>query len=91
MPDGIFIYKKAVWLASLELGYDVQLEEVLPYNTSTSHHRCGGVLTRQLGQYDIAPCNKCGQQVNTHKNAAWNISSLSGKLLPKDSFPSTHV
>ena len=91
MPDNVFIYKKAVWLASLELGYDVQLEEVLPYNTSTIHYGCGGVLTRQPGQYDIAPCKKCGQQVNTHDNAAKNIASLSGTLLPHDSFPSTHV
>ena len=91
MPDNLFIYKKAVWLASLELGYDVQLETVLPYHTSTLHYRCGGMLTRQQGQYDIAPCKKCGQQVNTHSNAAQNIASLQGSLLPPDSFPSPHV
>ncbi len=91
MPDNLFIYKKAVWLASLELGYDVQLEEVSPYHTSTIHYGCGGILARQPSQYDIAPCKKCGQQVNTHDNAAQNIASLSGTLLPQDSFPSTHV
>ena len=91
MPDSSFIYKKAVWLASLELGYDVQLETVSPYHTSTIHYRCGGVLTRQKGQYDTAPCKKCGQQVNTHSNAAQNIASLPGILLPNDSFPSSHV
>ncbi|MCE7747035.1 MAG: hypothetical protein GPJ51_01455 [Candidatus Heimdallarchaeota archaeon] len=91
MPDSLFIYKKAVWLASLELGYDVQLETVPPYHTSTVHYRCGGILARQKGQYDVAPCKKCGQQVNTHSNAAQNIASLKGIFLPPDSFPSPHV
>ena len=91
MPDSLFIYKKAVWLASLELGYDVQLETVRPYHTSTIHYGCGGLLTRQKGQYDVAPCKKCGQKVNTHANAAKNIASLQGIFLPPDSFPSTHV
>ncbi len=91
MPDSLFIYKKAVWLASLELGYKVKLETVTPYQTSTNHHKCGGSLTRQKGQYDVAPCNKCGQQVNTHFNAAHNIASLQGTLLPPDPFPSSHV
>ncbi len=91
MPDSLFIYKKAVWLASLELGYDVQIEAVPPHHTSSIHHGCGGVLDRQTGRYDIAPCKKCGQQVNTHDNAAQNIASLSGTILPHDSFPSAHV
>ena len=91
MPDSLFIYKKAVWLASLELGYDVQLEAVHPYHTSTIHYGCGGLLTRQKGQYDVAPCKKCGQKVPTHANAAKNIASLQGIFLPPDSFPSTHV
>jgi hypothetical protein len=91
MPDSLFIYKKAVWLASMELGYNVQLESVLPYHTSTNHYGCGGVLVRQLGQYDVAPCKKCGQKVNTHTNAALNISSLPGTPLPSDFFPSSHV
>ncbi|MCG3260772.1 MAG: hypothetical protein H7644_13550, partial [Candidatus Heimdallarchaeota archaeon] len=91
MPDSLFIYKKAVWLASLELGYDVQIETVIPYHTSTIHHKCGGSLVRHKGQYDVAPCKKCGQQVNTHNNAAKNIASLQGTRLPHDSFPSSHV
>ena len=91
MPDSLFIYKKAVWLASLELGYKVHLESVNPFHTSTIHHSCGGSLTRQKGQYDVAPCTKCGQQVNTHFNAAQNIASLKGTLLPLDPFPSSHV
>jgi hypothetical protein len=91
MPDSLYIYKKAVWLASLELGYDVKLESVPPYHTSTRHYKCGGVLTRQKGQYDVAPCKKCRQHVNTHSNAAQNIASLQGTLLPPDSFPSSHV
>ena len=91
MPDNLFIYKKAVWLASLKLGYNVKLETINPYHTSTIHHRCGGSLTRQKGQYDVAPCTKCSQQVNTHLNAAKNIASLQGTLLPLDPFPSSHA
>ena len=91
MPDSLFIYKKAVWLASLELGYDVQLETVRSYYTSTLHYQCGGSLIRQKGQYDIAPCKKCGKQVNTHVNAALNIAFLKGTFLSPDSFPSSHA
>ncbi len=91
MPDSLFIYKKAIWLASLELGYDVQLESVHPYQTSTLHYSCEGALARQSGQYDVASCKKCGQQINTHFNAAKNIASLQGALLPHDLFPSTLV
>jgi len=91
MPDSLFIYKKAVWLASLELGYDVKLETVSPYQTSTIHYRCGGSLIRQQGQYDVAPCTKCSQQVNTHFNAAQNIASLQGNFLPNNLFPSSHM
>ncbi|OLS33119.1 MAG: hypothetical protein HeimAB125_01900 [Candidatus Heimdallarchaeota archaeon AB_125] len=91
MPDSLFIYKKAVWLASLELGYKVKLETVNPYYTSTIHIKCGGSLTRQKGQYDVAPCNKCGQQVNTHFNAAQNIAFLKGTSFLLNPFPSSHV
>lgn len=91
MPDNLYIYKKAVWLASLELGYDVQLETVPPYHTSSKHYGCRGMIARDKKHHDFAPCTKCGQQVNTHSNAALNIASLPGKLLPSDLFPSTHV
>ena len=91
MPDSTLIYKKAVWLASLELGYNVQLEAVPAQLTSLIHYGCGGVIARQLGQYDIAPCKKCGQKINTHDNAAQNIASRSGTIFPHDIFPSLHV
>ncbi|MHA1202778.1 MAG: zinc ribbon domain-containing protein, partial [Candidatus Heimdallarchaeaceae archaeon] len=89
MPDNLIIYKKAVWLASQELGYQVQLESVSPYHTSTIHYGCGGKLVRNQSQYDHAPCRKCGLKVNTHTNAAHNIASLSGMLLPSDPLPLT--
>ncbi len=82
MPDNLLIYKKAVWLASQELSYQVQLESVSPYHTSTIHYGCGGTLVRNQSQYDHAPCKKCGRKVNTHTNAAHNIASLPGTLLP---------
>ena len=91
MPDNLYIYKKAVWLASLELGYDVQLVSVPPYHTSSTHYGCGGKIARSKYHYDFAPCKKCGQQVNTHENAALNIASLKGTCLPHDLFPSVHV
>jgi hypothetical protein len=91
MPDSLYIYKKAIWLASLELGYDVELEAVPSHHTSSNHYGCGGVIARDENHYDIAPCTKCGQQVNTHYNAALKIASLHGTFLPYNLFPSTHV
>ncbi|MCE7749711.1 MAG: hypothetical protein GPJ51_15100 [Candidatus Heimdallarchaeota archaeon] len=91
MPDSLFIYKKAVWLASLELGYEVQLETVSPHHTSSIHYGCGGTLTRQQDQYDIAPCRKCRQHINSHSNAALNIASRKGNPASNDLFPSSHV
>ncbi|MCE7742259.1 MAG: transposase [Candidatus Heimdallarchaeota archaeon] len=91
MPDNLHIYKKAVWLASLELGYDIQLESVPPYHTSSKHYGCGGTIARDKGHHDFAPCKKCGHKVNTHENAALNISSLKGTPLPYNLFPSSHV
>jgi len=92
MPDTTSIYAKATWLASLELGYDVQLKVVKAFNTSIIHHGCGGRLDRTSHQYDYAPCKKCGApKVNTHENAAKNIASSPGRLLHSLSFPSTHV
>ncbi len=87
MPDNSFIYEKAVWLASSELGYDVLLEQVNPFNTSRLHHSCGGVLDRELGHYDYAYCKNCGLKVNTHANAALNISEKQGQPLSSRSFP----
>ena len=71
----------------------MELATVPPYHTSSKHYGCGGMISRdpQNGQYDYASCTKCGQQVNTHENAALNIASLQGTLLPYDLFPSSHV
>ncbi len=82
MPDSLHIYKKAVWLASKELGYPVNLEYVSPAQTSSIHYGCGGTLARSRGHYDLAPCTRCGKKVNTHSNAARNIASLPGTRLP---------
>jgi len=87
MPDNSFIYDKAVWLASSELGYDVNLEQVNPFNTSRLHNVCGGVLDRKLDHYDYAYCKNCGLKVNTHVNAALNISLKPGRPLSSRSFP----
>ena len=93
MPDNLFIYQKAVWLTSQELDYQVQLESVSSYHTSTVHYGCGGVIVRNQNQYEHAPCKKCGRKVNTHTNgctqycfSVWNASSFLIIL-----FPSTHV
>ncbi len=87
MPDSSFIYEKAVWLASSELGYDVNLEQVNPFNTSRLHNVCGGVLDRKLDHYDYSYCKNCGLKVNTHVNAAINISLKPGRPLSSRSFP----
>ncbi len=87
MPDNSFIYEKAVWLASSELGYNVLLEQVNPFHTSLLHNVCGGVLARNSENYDYTYCKTCGLQVNTHFNAALNISSKPGRPLSSLSFP----
>jgi transposase len=87
MPDNSFIYEKAVWLASSELGYDVNLEQVKPFHTSRLHNVCAGVLDRNSDHYDYAYCNNCGLKVNTHFNAALNISAKHGRPLSSRSFP----
>ena len=91
IPQSAFHWLHMAVKNKIELGYDIQLEVVPPYHTSSHHYGCGGVLARSSGQYDIAPCKKCSQKVNTHDNAAKNIASLSGILLTHDTFPSTHV
>ncbi len=87
MPDNSFIYDKAVWLASSELGYDVLLEQVNAFHTSLLHNVCGGVLDRKVGNYDYAYCKNCGLKVNTHFNASLNISEKQGQPLSSRSFP----
>ena len=87
MPDNTFIYEKAVWLASSELGYDVLQEQVNPFKTSRLHNFCGGVLDRNSKNYDYSYCKACGLKVNTHFNAALNISAKHGRPLSSRSFP----
>ena len=43
-------------------------------HTSQKHHGCGGVLERKPSTYHVAPCKKCGEQINSHRNAALNIA-----------------
>jgi hypothetical protein len=67
-------------------------------NTSSIHNRCGGRLLRGSGQWDNAPCKRCGQIINTHVNAAFNLIIrgltryldliLSGLEFPPDQLPS---
>ncbi len=91
MPDEVSIFEKAVSIASKELGYNIELIRIDPKGTSTKHFGCGGKLQRNLGSYDYAPCEKCGQKVNTHINAAKNISEKGEKILLSTNFPSSHV
>ena len=49
------------------------------------------MFARKPGQYDIAPCKKCGQRVSNHKNATHNIAYLPGTSLLLDFFPSSHA
>lgn len=91
MPDCVNIYEKAVSIATKELGYNIELIKIDPRNTSTRHFGCGGILERNLGSYDYAPCKKCGQKVNTHINAAKNIAEKGVKESQSLHFPSSHV
>jgi len=46
-------------------------------NTSKIHFQCGGTLQRGPGSWDIAPCTRCGQRVNTQLNAPLRIADKS--------------
>ena len=73
MPDELNIFEQAVIaviLASIYTGTQIELKQINPRGTSSVHHKCLGKLRRGPGKWDIAPCSKCGIEVNTHLNAA---------------------
>ncbi|MFX0066406.1 MAG: hypothetical protein ACFFC7_29960 [Candidatus Hermodarchaeota archaeon] len=52
------------------------LEVVDPRGTNRVHVGCGGRLKRSKKYYDLAPCTKCDDLVNTHDNAAKAVSYI---------------
>ena len=86
MPDDLYIFKKAVQLASIILGYRVNLVKINPRYTSKHHFKCKGVLQRENGSFDYARCNICGENINVHLNAALNIAEK-GKALYYNHLP----
>lgn len=70
MPDDIGLYAREVLAVSLFTGHPCELVTLSPFNSSRLHVGCGGVLHRSVDSYDVAPCSRCKQKVNTHYNAA---------------------
>ena len=70
MPDELTIFEQAIILASIHTGTKIELKQINPRGSSSVHHKCLGKLRRGPGKWDIAPCSKCGIEVNTHLNAA---------------------
>ncbi|MFW9992303.1 MAG: hypothetical protein ACFFD4_09675 [Candidatus Odinarchaeota archaeon] len=54
-------------------GIPTSFHELDARKTSTFHVHCGGRLLRGPGQWDHAPCQRCGELVNTHENAAFTL------------------
>ena len=75
-----YMYKRSDALATrINSWYSVQSQQpslvaVNPRNTSKIHFNCGGVIKRTIQKWDRAPCNRCGQIVNTQLNAPLNIA-----------------
>ena len=86
MADDDQLYFREILAVSIKRNAEVILRKINPAGSSTIHLGCGGKLNRQLG-YDIAPCSKCGDQINTHKNAALTLRSTvpEGSQPPKRS------
>ncbi|MFX1253903.1 MAG: hypothetical protein ACFFCZ_19990 [Promethearchaeota archaeon] len=51
-------------------------EVVDPRGTSRLHVGCEGRLKRSKNYYDLAPCTKCNNLVNTHDNAAKAVNYI---------------
>jgi hypothetical protein len=82
MPDDVTILVRGVWNVTAwhhEQGRQVEviIDPQDPRHTSSTHTGCGGKLLRSPGQWDMAPCKKCGKKVNTHVNAAQAVKLLS--------------
>ena len=70
MPDDVGLYAREVLAVQLFTGRACDLVTLSAFNSSRLHVGCGGTLHRSVGSYDVAPCSRCGQSVNTHHNAA---------------------
>jgi hypothetical protein len=70
MADETKLYAREVYAVSLFTHRNCELVTLDARNSSRIHVDCGGQLQRDLENYDIAPCSKCKQKVNTHANAA---------------------
>ena len=71
MADEISLYAREVYAVKLHTGRNCELVTQSAYNTSTIHVNCGGKLERDEDNYDIAPCLKCSEMVNTHVNSVF--------------------
>jgi hypothetical protein len=70
MADDTSLYAREVLAVRKFTGKEVDLQKIPAYNSSRIHVDCGGIVKRDMDNYDIAPCERCHKMVNTHKNAA---------------------
>ncbi|MHA2403265.1 MAG: hypothetical protein ACXADH_09775 [Candidatus Kariarchaeaceae archaeon] len=70
MADDTSLYAREVLAVRKFTGKEVDLQKIPAYNSSRIHVDCGGIVKRDMDNYDIAPCERCHEMVNTHKNAA---------------------
>ena len=77
MPDERIVFARATLnVTATRPTNPVSLQVVDPRGTSQVHVGCGGRLKRSKGHYDLAPCKKCGNIVNTHDNSAQAVVYL---------------
>ena len=70
LADDLSLYAREVVAVQLFTGRPCRLVTLSPAFSSRLHVGCGGRVDRSPGQYDHAPCLRCGLLVNTHHNAA---------------------
>ncbi|RMG28903.1 MAG: hypothetical protein D6732_18030 [Methanobacteriota archaeon] len=77
MPQKEELIAKALAICR-KLGHAVEHRIVNPRHVNFKvHFGCGGRLDRGPGQWDYAPCKRCGEKVNTHQNAAELLAARS--------------
>ena len=70
LADDLSLYAREVVAVQVFTGRPCRLVTLSPAFSSRLHVGCGGRVDRSPGQYDHAPCLRCGMLVNTHHNAA---------------------
>lgn len=81
MPSDERLYYRAVKLVAIVENRAINVELIKNDGRSKFHVDCDGKLARSLANWDISPCNRCGKEVNTHRNAAKKLVEVAADHL----------